>query len=128
MDEKQFNIVDELNALAAEAHTEEASADNAKAPNDTPDLSMDDQLNTLRATNWDLLNYFRSVYVTQSEQIQTLKTELFELNVKIEELEKTKNIYNDDLRFYIMDWKNSIDIDEYEDIEMAKIMYNFIKK
>ena len=44
------------------------------------------------------------------------------------ELEKTKNIYNDDLRFYIMDWKNSIDIDEYEDIEMAKIMYNFIKK
>ncbi len=94
MDEKQFNIVDELNALAAEAHTEEASADNAKAPNDTPDLSMDDQLNTLRATNWDLLNYFRSVYVTQSEQIQTLKTELFELNVKIEELEKTKNIYS----------------------------------
>lgn len=44
------------------------------------------------------------------------------------ELEKTKNIYNDDLRFYVMDWKNSIDIDEYEDIEMAKIMYNFIKK
>ena len=44
------------------------------------------------------------------------------------ELEKTKNIYNDDLRFYIMDWKNSVDIDEYEDIEMAKIMYNFIKK
>ena len=25
---------------------------------------MDDHLNTLRSTNWELLNYFRSAYVT----------------------------------------------------------------
>lgn len=54
---------------------------------------MDVQLNTLRSTNWDLLSYFRSAYVTQSEQLQTLKSELFELDVKLEELEKTKNLY-----------------------------------
>ena len=53
---------------------------------------MDDHLNTLRSTNWELLNYFRSAYVTQSEQLQGLKSELFELDVKLEELEKTKNL------------------------------------
>ncbi len=55
---------------------------------------MDDHLNTLRSTNWELLNYFRSAYVTQSEQLQGLKSELFELDVKLEELEKTKNLYS----------------------------------
>lgn len=54
---------------------------------------MDEQLNTLRSTNWDLLNYFRSAYVRQSEQLQSLKSELFELDVKLEELEKTKSLY-----------------------------------
>lgn len=54
---------------------------------------MDEQLNTLRTTNWELLNYFRSAYVRQSEQLQSLKSELFELDVKLEELEKTKNLY-----------------------------------
>lgn len=55
--------------------------------------TLDDNLNIIRSTNWDILTYFRSVYVSQSEQIQELKSELFELDIKIEELKKTKDIY-----------------------------------
>ena len=69
MDEKPFNILDELDALAKE----EASGSSL---DETPS-SIDDNLNTLRTTNWDILNYFRSAYITQSEQVQTLKSELF---------------------------------------------------
>lgn len=86
MDEKPFNILDELDALAKE----EASGSSL---DETPS-SIDDNLNTLRTTNWDILNYFRSAYITQSEQVQTLKSELFELDVKIEELQKTRDIYS----------------------------------
>lgn len=87
MDNKQFNIVEELNALSKT----EATSDTVTEPT-VP--SIDDSLNTLRTTNWDILNYFRSAYVTQSEQIQNLKSELFELDVKIEELQKTRDIYS----------------------------------
>ena len=86
MSEKAFNIIEELDAIAKE----DASAATAE---ESPS-SIDDNLNTLRTTNWDILNYFRSAYVTQSEQIQSLKSELFELDVKIEELQKTKDIYS----------------------------------
>lgn len=86
MSEKAFNIIEELDAIAKE----DASAVTAE---ESPS-SIDDNLNTLRTTNWDILNYFRSAYVTQSEQIQSLKSELFELDVKIEELQKTKDIYS----------------------------------
>ncbi len=88
MAERQFNIIEELNALASE----EASASNVDSDiQEGP--SIDEHLNTLRTTNWDILNYFRSAYITQSEQIQNLKSELFELDVKIEELQKTRDIY-----------------------------------
>lgn len=86
MSENAFNIIEELDALAKEEPVSPSS--------EVPASTIDDHLNTLRTTNWDILNYFRSVYVTQSEQIQTLKSELFELDVKIEELQKTKNIYS----------------------------------
>lgn len=55
--------------------------------------TLDDDLNIIRSTNWDILTYFRSIYVSQSEQSQELRSELFELDVKIEELKKTKDIY-----------------------------------
>lgn len=87
MDDKQFNIIEELDALAKE----DASKD---AANVQAEPSIDEHLNTLRTTNWDILNYFRSAYITQSEQIQSLKSELFELDVKIEELQKTRDIYS----------------------------------
>lgn len=56
--------------------------------------SIDDSLNTLRVTNKEILDYFRTAYVSQSEQVQTLKSELIELDVKIEELQKTRDIYS----------------------------------
>lgn len=88
MADKQFNIIDELDALAKEnASGSDIDTNAASEP------SIDEHLNTLRTTNWDILNYFRSAYITQSEQIQNLKTELFELDVKIEELQKTRDIY-----------------------------------
>lgn len=87
MDHQQFNIIEELDSLA---ETEEVEA----AANESDGPSIDDNLNTLRTTNWDILNYFRSAYITQSEQVQNLKSELFELNVKIEELQKTRDIYS----------------------------------
>lgn len=88
MADKQFNIIDELDALAKE----NASGSNVDG-NTASEPSIDEHLNTLRTTNWDILNYFRSAYIAQSEQIQSLKTELFELDVKIEELQKTRDIY-----------------------------------
>lgn len=86
MDNHQFNIIEELDAIAEAEHSS-ASVTEPPAP------SIDDNLNTLRSTNWDILNYFRSAYITHSEQVQSLKSELFELDVKIEELQKTRDIY-----------------------------------
>lgn len=86
MDNHQFNIIEELDAIAEAEHLS-ASVTEPPAP------SIDDNLNTLRSTNWDILNYFRSAYITHSEQVQSLKSELFELDVKIEELQKTRDIY-----------------------------------
>ena len=45
-----------------------------------------------------------------------------------ETIKQTGNLYTDDLRFYEMDWKNSIDIDNYEDIEMAEALYPILNK
>ncbi len=86
MNAQQLHMIEEPVSPSAEASSEPAQ--------ETDILSMDDQLNMLRTTNWNILNYFRSAYITQSEQIQNLKSELFELDVKIEELQKTKDIYS----------------------------------
>lgn len=86
MDPQQFNIIEELESIA--------EAEQTLGPvNEPPAPSIDDNLNTLRSINWDILNYFRSAYITHSEQVQNLKSELFELDVKIEELQKTRDIY-----------------------------------
>lgn len=86
MDNQQFNILEELESIAEDRQT-------SGPVNEMPAPSIDDNLNTLRSINWDILNYFRSAYITHSEQVQNLKSELFELDVKIEELQKTKDIY-----------------------------------
>lgn len=86
MDNQQFNIIEELDSIAEAEHASDSASD-------SPAPSIDDNLNTLRSTNWDILNYFRSAYITYSEQVQNLKSELFELDVKIEELQKTRDIY-----------------------------------
>lgn len=65
---------------------------NTTESSDAP--SIGDSLNTLRSTNRDILDYFRTAYASQSQQVQALKSELIELDVKIEELQKTKSIYS----------------------------------
>ena len=50
-------------------------------------------LQSLNGTNTEVLRFFHAAGASYVEQIQELKTELFELNIKIEELQKTKEIY-----------------------------------
>jgi N-acylneuraminate cytidylyltransferase len=40
-----------------------------------------------------------------------------------EYLKKHNSFYSPEVNFFEMDWKNAIDIDNYEDIEIAKIIY-----
>ncbi len=55
---------------------------------------VDENLEVVRQSNSQMLSYFQSVYITKLEALQSLKSESFEVDVKIEELEKTKNIYS----------------------------------
>lgn len=90
MEEPQFNIISALQAAASDETL--PSGEESTSPEALS--SLDENLNTLRSTNWDILNYFRSTYISQSEQIQGLKSELFELDVKLEELQKTRDLYS----------------------------------
>ncbi|MBR6222736.1 MAG: ATP-binding protein [Lachnospiraceae bacterium] len=53
-----------------------------------------ENLEVVRQANSQMLSYFQSIYITSLESLQSLKSESFEVDVKIEELEKTKNIYS----------------------------------
>lgn len=48
----------------------------------------------IEESNSKTLDYFNKTYVNNLELVQSLKTELFELKVQIETLEKTKDLYN----------------------------------
>ncbi|MBR3833007.1 MAG: sensor histidine kinase [Lachnospiraceae bacterium] len=50
-------------------------------------------LEIICAANKEMLDYFNSRFLEKLEDIQELKTQSFEIDVKIEELEKTKDIY-----------------------------------
>lgn len=50
-------------------------------------------LNIIEEANSKTLDYFNQTYVQNLELVQGLKTELFELDVQIETLEKTKDLY-----------------------------------
>ena len=50
------------------------------------DISTTENLKTVRDSNQEILDYFNELYVEKLEQIQTLKTEQFELKIKIDEL------------------------------------------
>lgn len=52
-----------------------------------------DDISIIKKANNEMLDYFNSSYLEKLESVQALKTELFELEIKLEELEKTKNIY-----------------------------------
>lgn len=51
-------------------------------------------LDIIKQSNEQMRSYFQSVYITKLETLQGLKTESFEIEVKIEELEKTKRLYS----------------------------------
>lgn len=50
-------------------------------------------LNIIEQANAKTLDYFNKTYVSNLELVQSLKTELFELEVRIETLEKTRDLY-----------------------------------
>lgn len=58
------------------------------------DISTTDNLKTVRDSNQEMLDYFNGLYVAKLEQIQSLKTEQFELKIKIDELMKTLEVYS----------------------------------
>lgn len=47
----------------------------------------------IQAANKSMLDYFNSTFLHELEAIQDLKTQAFEIDIKIDELEKTKDIY-----------------------------------
>lgn len=47
----------------------------------------------IQAANKEMLDYFNAAFVTHLEDIQEIKTQAFEIDIKIDELEKTKDIY-----------------------------------
>lgn len=58
------------------------------------DISTTENLKTVRDSNQEMLDYFNGLYVAKLEQIQSLKTEQFELKIKIDELMKTLEVYS----------------------------------
>lgn len=50
-------------------------------------------LNIIEEANAKTLDYFNKTYMSNLELVQSLKTELFELEVQIEALEKTRELY-----------------------------------
>lgn len=58
------------------------------------DISTTENLKTVRDSNQEILDYFNELYVEKLEQIQALKTEQFELKIKIDELMKTLEVYS----------------------------------
>ncbi len=49
--------------------------------------------NLICQANKEMLDYFNNSFLDNLEDIQQLKTQVFEIDIKIDELEKTKNIY-----------------------------------
>ena len=47
----------------------------------------------IRSANQTMLDYFNKAFLAQLEDIQNLKTQIFEIDIKIDELDKTKDIY-----------------------------------
>ena len=52
-----------------------------------------DNLKEVQKTNKQLIEYFNDLFVLGLEEIQALKTQFFEVDVKVDELKKTKDLY-----------------------------------
>ena len=47
----------------------------------------------ISSANKEMLDYFNSLFLENLEEIQNIKTQSFEIDIKIDELEKTKDVY-----------------------------------
>ena len=47
----------------------------------------------IKSANQMMLDYFNKSFMSQLEDIQSLKTQIFEIDIKMDELDKTKDIY-----------------------------------
>ena len=52
-----------------------------------------EKFNKIKSANQTMLDYFNKSFLSQLEDIQNLKTQIFEIDIKIDELYKTKDIY-----------------------------------
>lgn len=52
-----------------------------------------EDLQIIQDANTEMLAFFKKQHISNLELIQSLKTELFELDIKLEEVTKTRNIY-----------------------------------
>lgn len=57
------------------------------------DNNRKNNLKIIKKANREMLDYFNDSFINELENIQNLKTQIFEVDVKLDELEKTKDIY-----------------------------------
>lgn len=57
------------------------------------DNQPNDNIEAIQAANKEMLDYFNDAFLKQLEEIQEVKTQAFEIDIKIDELEKTKDLY-----------------------------------
>ncbi|MBR4513952.1 MAG: sensor histidine kinase [Lachnospiraceae bacterium] len=53
----------------------------------------DDNFELIELANKDMLDYFNKAFLNHLEDIQSVKTQIFEIDIKTDELEKTKDLY-----------------------------------
>ncbi len=58
------------------------------------DIAQIKNIEIIQAANKDMLDYFNKKFLDDLEEIQLLKTKIFEIDIKIEELMKRKDIYS----------------------------------
>ncbi len=56
-------------------------------------MSAQENLEIANKANQTMLDYFNKAFLQQLEDIQEIKTQIFEIDVKMDELEKTKDLY-----------------------------------
>ena len=57
-------------------------------------MSKTKSIKNIKEANEEMLRYFNALYSEHHDELQSAKSRLFEINVKLDELVKTKNIYS----------------------------------
>lgn len=52
-----------------------------------------EKFSTIKSANQDMLDYFNRAFLEQLEDIQNVKAQIFEIDIKMDELDKTKDVY-----------------------------------